>query len=114
MQRCYGMYEQWIRPRHLLKINGKPLLEHWADKIKEERRISDVYFTTTLINHDAISHWAENNGFKRENVVCNGEASIDESGGACRDIAKILAIHAERKEGPPPGILIMCGYVFFF
>ncbi|MFQ5952187.1 MAG: nucleotidyltransferase family protein [Candidatus Omnitrophota bacterium] len=93
------------RPKPLIKVGGKPILERLLNKLEKIEFCDEVYIVTNDKFHDIIVRWFRGRGFSFNVKVVNDMTKSNEDRlGAIGDINLVL-----EKENPQDDVLIMAG-----
>lgn len=66
------------RPKHLLDVNGKPILEHVINKIKE-LPVDSIYIVTNNKYYSLFKGWLDSAGYKIPVTVLNDRTTSNEN-----------------------------------
>lgn len=79
------------RPKPLLLVAGKPMIEHVMDKLTGIREIHTIYITTNKRFEHAFREWLEGTDYKQDiRLVIEDHASEDEKLGSIGAISHII------------------------
>jgi glucose-1-phosphate thymidylyltransferase len=91
------------RPKALLPVAGRPMLEHVLDRLEEIRGLDDVYVVTNSKFVGMVREWAESSG-RNVRIVDDGTSDEETKLGAIGDLE--LAIRSQAIEDD---LLVLAG-----
>lgn len=101
--RMYPLTEN--QPKHLLKVGGKPILEHLLDKLREVKEFKEIMIVTNHCFYDRFRAWLLNFNYpKKIKLIDDGTLREEDRLGSVGDINYIL-----KEEGIDDDLLIISG-----
>ncbi|MFQ6095050.1 MAG: sugar phosphate nucleotidyltransferase, partial [Candidatus Bathyarchaeia archaeon] len=79
------------RPKPLLPIDGRPILQHILQKLKELDEVDHTILSTNLKFAPRFKEWLENNGYSNVEIVTDNSNSEKEKPGATAALAHITS-----------------------
>lgn len=97
------------KPKALLTLGNKTILDRIMDKLEEIERIDDVYIITNHVFADIFSKWSQGyNGSKKIKVLDDGTTNNDNRLGAIGDMNFVI-----EKEGIDDELFVLASDVIF-
>ncbi|PIV52420.1 MAG: hypothetical protein COS17_09260, partial [Elusimicrobia bacterium CG02_land_8_20_14_3_00_37_13] len=65
------------KPKHLLPVAGKPMLNHLIEKLEKVKQIDAIYLVTNEKFYGMFEEWQKNSEFKKKIEVFNDKTTSD-------------------------------------
>jgi glucose-1-phosphate thymidylyltransferase len=93
------------KPKPLLDVGGKPIMEYIVEKLEEIEEIDTIYIVTNNKFYSHFSEWADSSGFKKEIKIINDQTMSNEDRlGAVGDMAYVV-----EKENLDDSLFVIAG-----